>query len=265
MKLKALFRIIWWAVLSILLTSFLFFGLSGELENLKRSVGLSDYDDTGYLVYDDPTYWTDAGTENSKDNYAALPAEQIRSLQVEWIKGSVTIQNNERSDREVRIWETSRGKLEKADHLRYRIKDGVLSIKFAAPRSSALTAHQLASKQLRIELPSSLRVSMQTVEIDCVSSSVKVLGVQADDMQIQSVSGKVTLSNSIGKKTKVQTTSGTVLLNYSQFFDFRMRYDTTLGELNTNLAFKERDGWQYYKEGSRSVEIVTMGGNLEIT
>lgn len=267
MKLRAVFRIVFWAFLAILLTSLLVFGLSGELENLKRSVGLTDYDANGFLVYGDAAHFTDAGTGNKKDNYVALSALEIHTLRIEWVAGNVTLQNNERSNKELRIWEGAGSAIgDEADHLRYQYRDGVLTIKHSAPVSSVWAARRSISKQLKVEIPLSYLQHLKTVEINTISANITLKGLRAQTAVLQSVSGKVTLSNAIADDTKIDTTSGGVLLNFSAFdFSYRLHYETTLGELKGADALKKENEWLLSADGKQTVSVKTVGGSLELT
>lgn len=162
------------------------------------SAGCSDY-----KTYNDSKY----GVYNS-ENYAVggVTVEQSLSyLEVDWLCGDVEIKAHDGINlifsEEVTKGESNDDGLK----LRYLIKDNALKIKFAA---SGQIVPSNFNKTLTVLVPQSAKFS--EVEVDCVSASASVSGLNISELEVDSVSGIVNINECEIGEAEIKSVSGKI-------------------------------------------------------
>ena len=136
-------------------------GVSGE--------SASGYDQKGYTV--------------CVDGEERFSAKEIRSLDLDWLSGSVTVERHDGGELIVR--ETASAGLREDECLRWRLTGGEL---FILPCSNKV--RDLPDKQLTILVPRSL--TLKRLNADAASASVLVRGIDADGrLSLDTASGAI--------------------------------------------------------------------------
>lgn len=248
LKVKALFRIFIWLVIAILLTSIFALSMMGQLTNLTKRLGFLRYDDSGYQ----------AGNGVITD-YGA-----ITGLDVEWVSGTVSVSVN--VDDEVSISESAAKELSDWQHLRYKLADGILYIKYTAPKSYEFWK-TAPSKKLSLSLPASLIKNLETVNISSVSGNVELKSLHSKRLDAETVSGKIKIINSIGDIMNLKSVSGNITVDIPSNDGFTLKYSTASGEMKNKIddLTVQPDGSYVYKSGGYIFTVETDVGSLEIT
>lgn len=248
MKIKALIRIIIWLLVSVILTSVFALALMGQFENLTRRMGFLQYDDAGYT----------AGNGIIEDFGA------VTGINIEWVIGTVTVQTN--VDDVIEISESSVKGLDDWQYLRYRLKDGVLDIKYTAPKMYEFW--KIApSKKLVLSIPASLIKNLDDVNVSSVAGNVEIKSALSDSLNVETVSGKIKLTNAAGKDMKVSSVSGGIELDFPSVEGVMLEFDTASGEIKNKIEkmSKRQDGTYVFGNGEYKCSVKTDVGNLEVT
>lgn len=197
MKKAAIIKIIAASVLIIILTTILIIVLIGE-DSMFRNIfnGLS-----GYSYSDSKDY---------KPGNAEVSVEGINELNIDWIAGSVKISTH--SGEGILVSETSSDSLDDDDKLRYLVKDGVLYIKYWTSKGIFSFGRMFTpTKNLTVYIPENKADILSTLKIDAVSASTSVDNISANNIDLESVSGKIELSmKSISNSIKAEAVSGEI-------------------------------------------------------
>ncbi len=248
MKIKALIRIIIWTVISILLASIFALALAGQLTNLTRRLGIMRYDDTDYQ--------TGSGT--------VLDYGGVTGIDIEWVGGTVIISKNTAED-EIDIRESAAKDLEEWQNMRYKVENGILYIKYTAPKNYEIWK-TCPSKQLNLKIPPSLITNLETVNISSTSANVSITALSANSIKIDSVSGKTQLDKCLAQSMDLKSVSGNIILRLpSNHNGFELDFSTVAGKLNTSLEMKNISENVYrYKNGECTITVSSEMGYLEI-
>ena len=172
MKAAIITRIVIYSVLILVLCGLLVAGIMGSGFGLGMSI--DHYDAKSYTSVIDT---------------AKVDANTIDKIEIEWISGDITIFVVDDSDNI-----TFRSEIAEKDwqNMQYRVKDGVLSIKFCKPR---MIFGNIGSKDMNIYVPADK--VLKEIDIECISGDVKQ-GTQgmlkAENINIQTLIGRTNLS-----------------------------------------------------------------------
>lgn len=186
-------RIVIWSVVLVILVG-VFVGalfMDGQWSVSGISVGRYHYDDDGYSV----------GSGSTR--------EMVTSLSADWPAGEISIVPSDTD--EVVITEEFDGN----DNLRvrWRVKNGVLEIKFRSPVNFGNTS--APSKKLTIAIPEEMLSAMRNVDLELVSADLSIVGMSANEVDIMVVSGKVDVQCGIIDSLDVETVDGNVKVSGS--------------------------------------------------
>lgn len=187
-------RIIVWGAVALVLIALLFLGLNSQSVGVNLSwMGLS----TAYS-YSDPASYS-VGP-------AVVDASGITDIQVDWISGAVNVYRTDET--QIRIEESYSGTLRDSDRLRYRVKNGKLSVQYCESKSGLFSAVRTQNKALDLYVPKT--VALQTLSIDSVSGGINIdgAGTTIGMLDTESASGKVIVSNIAAKNLSVEAVSG---------------------------------------------------------
>lgn len=177
---SAVVRIIIWSVVFCIFTGLFAVSLADDLFQLDWA-GIPSFVST-VIRYDDDDY----SVGNGKSEAA------VTALSVEWVAGSVTVVPAEGN--EVTVTEDYNGEDEKM-RLRWKIEDGVLSVKFCKP--TRFGRNDMAKKSLTVAIPAAMLEAMGTVDIVGVDCDITFKG-NADELSLEAVKGALTVEGDIG-------------------------------------------------------------------
>ena len=231
MKRNAIVRLCIWTVVSLSLIG-LFIGWmtgSADIQLPILSLGVTNYQ------YKNADRYTSGNTEI---------AEQVRSIDVIWISGSVTVVPWEGDTVRIREGEDI---TDPELQLHWYLENDRLHIQYCASKRFQTN---LPSKDLMIELPGNVATSLSSIEIESVSASVELRGLCVRDLKMESVSGGFTLAEVMVTDAELDTVSGRI--NATGLNSTRIDVETTSGSVRL-------DG----RIGSGSVE--TGSGDATLT
>lgn len=231
MKTSSIIRIIAWSiaavVLSLLLASLLsgngVFGIQAGSINLPFSIG-----GTSMINYEDEERYTAGGS--------TVSADDIRSMDINWTSGSVTVKAG--SGNSIRFYEQEDNSLSENEKLRWLVSDGKLTIQFCkSGLRGANFFKNITGKNLVVEVPSG--TSLDDFSLDCVSASADVSGFDADNFDLDSVSGDVKVGGGNFSDVNMDSVSGR--LELTDAFADSLEMDTTSGKISVSGAFGSVD------------------------
>lgn len=146
-------------------------------------------------------------------------AQAITKVNVNWRSGRVEIIESDAE--ELSVSESGRS-LNDAAAMHYLLKDGVLNIQFCA--SGANVTVLSTNKQLRLEVPRGVEISVQTTSAPIVADTLEAKdvfaashsgdisfgSVQAGEIELSSSSGKIHAERTIADSVSCETASGTI-------------------------------------------------------
>lgn len=193
MKKSALFRIILWACVLVVVIAAAVIAFTGGFSN---RVNIGECGISGSYHYSDSSKYLIGDFRAASDD--------IKKIDIEWISGSVNISTYDGD--EIIVSEDSG--LDEDDQLRYRINDGKITIKFRKSGSLLGLFHKYKSKQLSISLPKSM--VLDKLEVELVSSKLEADALSVNDIRIDGVSGKIKFDNVSADEISIEGVSGSV-------------------------------------------------------
>lgn len=171
--------------------------LHETVENIVDQIEKEDSGGFGYndVEYDHPESYTMGGTDLTD------PVDRIK---IDWYGGSVTVGYHEENT--VSFHETSDSALGDDVTLRYRVKEGTLSLVYS--KTGRLKLGDL-KKDLTVLLPQG--TALKELEIDTGSAPVKVTDLTAQEISVDTGSGNVELTGcQVTDQVSADTGSGNV-------------------------------------------------------
>jgi len=223
MRASAVIRIIIYVVIAIVCITLLIGGLTGMFVGFKgfkgfKGLNLNPVRTTG--GFDDSAYTVSSSGE--------IDAREINRINVDWVSGSIKIEEYDGST--VKFYEDSTSSLDTDYRMRYLVKDGILSIRFAKGDIFNIGVFTTGQKNLVIKVPKN--ISLDKLNVDTVSAPVEIERVKAagftvnatsgqvkvntgsptDQIRVDTVSGEVTVESVNTKSINVNTVSGNIVL-----------------------------------------------------
>ena len=189
----------------------------------------------------------------------------IASIDIDWITGNITIKPSD--DKFLTIQEDSKQEIESDFKLRYMLEDSTLYIKYC---KSDLKDMDLPVKNLTVNVPR--EYFFDEIDIDSVSSFINVYGISAKDLECNTVSGRVQLSESdITNSLIVESTSGNVDAEDLDCLD-TVDISTISGNINikarmiNKAEFDTTSGnvYVFVEKEFAELDFETISGNLEL-
>ncbi len=137
---------------------------------------------------------------------ASVRADNVDSVEISWISGAVNVRVYDGD--EIVFSESSTRGLDPDEMMRYRLKNGRLTLQYCAPRTGWNPFSGLNGKQLEVLLPASLALS--EMKIDSVSSGIDMdgSGTRVKKLTVSTVSGGVGLTGFTADALILETVSG---------------------------------------------------------
>ena len=202
--------------------------------------------------YDNANLYTAGG--------ATLSAENIRSIDIDWIGGSITVSPS--SSDKIAFSEIT----EETDEnylLHYAVIGGELKIKF---QKSGVTNKQNFSKKLTIELPES--VVFTEIDLDSVAGDIFVRSGKANALKVDSVSGDVYVSPAVSDFIEIDVVTGNVVVEAEEERGYRVRFDAVTGTVfnpvHAEITKVDDDTIYTYGDGAVSIEVDIVTGRLSL-
>lgn len=151
---------------------------------------IGDGDDTGF-----------DSTVHASGEYS-VPSADINTIIVDWVTGGVVIKPYSGND--ITFSETSRSTVmfDDNDALRYKLSGNELHIRFCKNRENLIRdlanlEDVFAPKQLTLNIPQSMLGGngLVSIQLNCVANNTEVSGIALNLIDIDNVSGDVTLNN----------------------------------------------------------------------
>lgn len=246
MKTNAIVRIIIWSLVILVLVGLMTASL-GESVSF-RNVSLS-YPDREVERYRDDMEPSVSNTV-SDGNAAAVKADQVRELSIEWVAGDITLLPVEGTD-QIRFEE------EAVDNEKYRmvykLSGNDLKILFCKDSISfssfGLDMDESFSKDLIIQVPADW--ICDTLELDVASANLKIHDLTIREVDFDGASGTCDFYNCQVRSLDMDTASGDVT------------FGGTLDILDFDAASASFTG--VFENVPQSIDMDGMSGNLDIT
>lgn len=216
-----------------------------------------------------------------------LSAENVRKISIQWTAGEVLVFCGESGD--IIISESAAQPLSAEERMSYDLQDGELKVR------SQRTGSYDREKTLMVQLP--VGAILEEMEVETVSASVEICGGAAQELELDSVSGALTVEavnggfpevsastvsgfvrlegdipevelestsgdlsvagNQVLRSLDAETVSGLVQLSLPMDTAFTLRYETTSGSLNGGP-------FALYQSSGKDYSVGTGGARLDV-
>lgn len=196
--------------------------------------------------------------QNRRESRESRPfTEQIRSLDIRWPRGDVTILCE---DRETADLTEERGSSDPP--MATRLENGTLFVRFTAENEPFA-----GGKSLTARLPRAVAEGLSECVVCTASAEVRLEGLSAGDLSVETKSGDVTAENVRSCRALFHTASGDLTAG-GTFEALRIRTASGDAELSGNaahLSFQSASGDLLYRGLSDRIECSTASGDAEMT
>jgi hypothetical protein len=292
MKTSAIIRIFLYALIALVLTGFLVWGIGGNHNtnfftfNLFGASGLN-YNDKDYTIGD-----------------GEVAIDKVDEIQVNWTSGDVKVVPyvaDATGPEAIFFTEESGTPLEADYEMRYKVEDGVLKIMFAKPNVKFNGIFKSLDKDLTINVP--VGTTFSDVTIDTVSANIDLESLQANQFDLATVSGDINCALLIGDSMdaetvsgeirwseatfgtvsaesvsgeinvsfltmptdiQIDTVSGAITLGLPQNDGFKVDYDKVSGNFDCEFDVKINKNSAIYKNAVNKIQLETVSGNMKI-
>lgn len=190
-------------------------------------------------------------TWNNYKDYTAgngdFDATTVSSIAIDWVNGDINVVTADVE--KITVFEQSARELKESELLRYYLSDGVLDIKFVAPRLKLLDKKVL-DKDLFIQIPLSAAASLSSLNIDSVNSDINVKNIKALDLEMDVVSGKIDIKNCTIVMLDIESVSDEINLLSSKIASIDISCVSTNIKVNSEVT---------------DFEVDTTSGNVDFT
>ncbi len=169
-----------------------------DLSNLNIGIGNMRLG-TNFGYEDLDSGWNDAGSYS-------VPASGVHTVEVLWVSGTVRIQPGDTAD--IRFTESCRETLTETNSLRWRVRDGVLTIQYC--KGGRVNFEKLPEKELEVLLPPTLAGFLNELKVSNVSGGIRSERLTARRMEYATTSGGMVLTDQQTERLKLDTVSGDV-------------------------------------------------------
>ena len=247
-------------------------------------VGISDY------YYEDSEKYSVGEAELT---------ETVENIKINWPVGSVTIMPH--NSNAVSFSENSQMKLTEDKMLHYYLDNTTLHIKFVACGKwdlskihkdlTILISEKLVLSNLKVftlsanvkltDIGVSENVTINTLSgeteakfleplnefnVDTTSGSFKIVAPSVSRFEAVAVSGDISLTaQKEPNYLNIDTTSGSIDLTLPESASFTLNYDTTSGDLYSDLSYRRQFRNYIFGDGNGEYKIKTVSGNVKIT
>ena len=272
MKSSAIVRIVAWSIIAVLLTGVLLCGIYGwPFMGLRFNWPSSfKFGSFAYGYADADSYSVGAGQADPK---------LIQEMEVYWDAGG-KVEIEVYDGDKIRFDEKSAGELKENEQMRYRVKDGKLTIRYMGS-TNRINRLKVESVSAPIEISG---LYTDNLELHNVSGNIEVEGTLASNVFTETVSGTVSLSGRFATSVQSSSVSGSVVIDSvscpEQFYadtvrgeielkiptmeGFTARYQTVSGSVNCEFKTISGKDTFTYQDGERQLKLETVSGDISI-
>lgn len=243
---KGVLKIILFSLLALVLVGALVFALvyDGDLPFLIL----------GGTSYSEPETYTVGGGSVKGD---------VTRIEINWSAGSVEIHPYDGD--EIVLKET--GASNEDEQLRYRLRDGTLTIQY---RKSGHWGSLTSNKSLEVLIPQALADTLRVLDVDTASAELRVQSLTAEVLNVDTASGGVRATDCTFDTVEVDAASGDCKLENCTVGSFEMeaasgravlsgsvdtvKFDSASGDLRITSSV-----------APRRIEVSTASGRTELT
>lgn len=274
MKKIAIFKIVAFSILAVLLTGVLVFGLVNGFTSINCSLG-------GYHYSNSSTYEIAKGE-------VSFSRSDIESVEINWVGGKVNVE--ETSEEKIRFQETYSEKTGKDDDnlMRYRVKNNQLTIQFCKSKWF-INPFVRNDKTLTLYLPTQLyeKVKIATInanidyqgkesdvyyplKIDSVSGNIRITQANLSRLNIENVSGRIDVSKlSCKNDIDIDTVSGSVSLNEITANRLDIDFVSSRIDISGSIQRMNIDGvsgnlYLTMQQAPQEIDCDTVSGDVEL-
>lgn len=218
------------------------------------------------------------------DKYTAGGAEltkTVTELDVEWLAGSVTVVGGEGET--LSFSEASKETLDERTSLYYWLDGTTLRIKYAQSQKEwGWSDNDYPSKDLTVTLPAT---ALQKLEVATVSANVTLEGVQSNETEIETVSGKIegalhgtvrelsvdAVSGNVflecttaPQEASFNSVSGNITLTIPEDSQFTAEIETVSGAVACDFETTQTGKDYVCGNGENQYEMETVSGNVKL-
>lgn len=214
-----------------------------------------------------------------------VDSEEIDKISIDWVSGDIDIVPYDGDN--IVMEETARKEITDENCLRYRVKNGELSISYTTGKIAVNlgdTGDDI-NKKLQVKVPEELAKSLESLSIDTVSSDITADGFAINSMYVDITSGNTRLSDMKVKRfeidmisgdleavftecpkvLEVDSTSGDSTVYLPEDSGFTLEFDGTSGEFITEFSpLKNSDDDYVVGNGKNSFSVDTTGGDFTV-
>lgn len=178
---------------------------------------------------------------------ANVPAQDVRSIDIDWAAGSVDVRPYDGED--IELVETADRGLTKGQAMRWSVKGGTLKVDYGG----WVSCLSFSSKHLTVNVPRSLAAQLESVDIDGASGDYRVADLGCETFDFDLASGELEAQGLACGDLKVDVASGKAFVD-AQVVD-QVRLHAASGR--AELALRETP--------PRSIDADLASGNVTVT
>lgn len=233
------------------------------------------------------TVYYEKGYDNSFKSSGVYEAdsENIDRISIEWVSGDIDIVPYDGDN--IVMEETAGKEITNKNCLRYKVKDGELSIDYTAGKSVVTlggTGNDM-NKNLMVKVPKHLADRLDSLSIDSVSSDITADGFAIDSMYAAIASGNIRLSDmkvkcfetdmisgnleaafaECPRELDIDSTSGDSIVCLPEDSGFTLEFDSATGEFITEFSSQRNSDDDYVVgDGKDSFAVSTVDGDFAV-
>ena len=223
-------RIIAWSIISCIIFAIMIAGIT----SIMLSGNHSGWEIPSITFFDeDFSSYSSGNTE--------FPAEDIRSLKINWIAGEVVFAKS--SNENIVISEEDSNS---DSRMKWKLENGVLTVN-SGERKFGLFFSAQSSKRLVVNIPEKIRLT--EIKVNTASASVTADRLSASDVNISTASGYIQVDKLDARDSHIENVSGSIMLNC-----------TDISTLHTESV----SGNTEVSGNCREVRMESVSGNMEL-
>jgi len=203
----------------------------------------------------------------SADGVYTSGTENINSLNIDWVAGSITIKPYDGD--EIRITEFAQRTLSGDEKLHMSTSGGTLNIRYRE-QGTGLRSIRLPQKRLEVLVPRDFAENLTKLSVGTVSGHVSISDIGSGKVHVDSTSGDISLSNISARELDSNSLSGSISL--SNIIADGIGLDSTSGTVTVQssragiLGLESLSGLIRVSDSSaRSFRAETTSGNINVS
>lgn len=219
------------------------------------------------------------------DKYTAgdttITADQLKEIEINWVGGLVQMETYEGDT--IQIYETSSSSLSADDRVHsYYDKNGKLSIQYRKSQFMLFGSYN-ENKELYVKIPASLAGDIHSLSLDSVSAECNITGLTVKDVEIDNVSGDITVdsnvesfeldtvsgdcsltSRTVPHDVSSDSVSGDFTLTVPADASFSIEQDSVSGDVDSDFTTSSKNGRLICGDGKNDWEFDSVSGNVYV-